>query len=74
MLAPVEHVDAGLYQCSLLVGETVEKVVHTVEVIIAPELESRNLNWEYSMSVGLIIHLNPTVLLFQMFVISNIKI
>ena len=42
LLAPVEHVDAGLYQCSLDVGDTHLRLVHSVEVYIAPELESRN--------------------------------
>ena len=44
LLAPVEHVDAGLYQCSLVAEAASEKVVHTVEVFISPELESRNWN------------------------------
>jgi len=69
LLAPVEHVDAGLYQCSLLVGKTVEKVVHTVEVIIAPELESRN--WHHSLNTGLDNQFNSLALIFQMLVHLN---
>ena len=68
LLAPVEHVDAGLYQCSLDVGEQyVETVVHTVEVIIAPELESRN--WHHSINCGFIGRLNSTLLIVQMLAI-----
>ena len=45
-LSPVTHQDAGLYQCSLAVGRTREHIVHNVEVIISPELETRNINWQ----------------------------
>ena len=45
-LAPVTHQDAGMYQCSLAVGRNTERIVHNVEVIISPELETRNINWQ----------------------------
>ena len=53
LLAPVEHVDAGLYQCSLDVGAAQLRLVHSVEVYIAPELESRNWHPEINCAVGL---------------------
>ena len=45
-LAPITHQDAGMYQCSLAVGRNTERIVHNVEVIISPELETRNINWQ----------------------------
>ena len=48
LLAPVEHVDAGMYQCALDVGATQLRSVHNVEVYISPELESRN--WSHGLN------------------------
>ena len=48
LLAPVEHVDAGMYQCALDVGATQLRSVHNVEVYISPELESRN--WSHELN------------------------
>ena len=53
LLAPVEHVDAGLYQCSLDVGAAQLRLVHSVEVYIAPELESRNWHHQMNSAFGL---------------------
>ena len=60
LLAPVEHVDAGLYQCSLDVGDTQLRLVHSVEVYIAPELESRN--WHHEMKSAFGINSNSSVI------------
>jgi len=48
LLAPVEHVDAGMYQCALDVGAAQLRSVHNVEVYISPELESRN--WSHGLN------------------------
>ena len=48
LLAPVEHVDAGMYQCALDVGSAQLRSVHNVEVYISPELESRN--WSHGLN------------------------
>ena len=59
LLSPIEHVDAGMYQCSVTVGGNKEKVIHSVEVIIAPELESRNINSGFSrLLISLLMVLN----------------
>ena len=49
-LSPVTHQDAGMYQCSLPVGRRREAIVHNVEVIISPQLETRNINWQFRQS------------------------
>lgn len=49
-MAPITHSDAGLYQCSLSKDTYKETLVHHVEVIISPELETRNINWQLARS------------------------
>ena len=71
LLAPVEHVDAGLYQCSLPVEVTLLAVVHNVEVYIAPELESRN--WHHDINFASDMHFNCSVLVGQILILLYLK-